>query len=525
MPDDSAFLLDPVPHDEAAKWISSKPVVSREVFDSLLPELKARAFLITGIEDANTAGEIRDIIAQLPQGESWDSVKKQVVEKLGPWFEKDAANARAELLIRTHGFQSYAVAQHAVMERQADVFPFWQYLSLGDEKVRPAHAALNERIVPGNDPFWRDHNPPWQWGCRCRKVPLLPEEVDEIKDEDKKRLPEDRRVLEGPALDKARNGQLDAGPAKQVDIRSDRMRGKPDGYHFDPSGLTIPLAQLKERYDPATWAEFETTAKAQEIQPGLTVWAWLNGNKPKVQKVRKNKGTPATPPPPAQPTKAAAPSQPATKPAGTPLKGKLDSSKITKTEQQRVNNVLAIIDRLHGDGPLKPIPIGNKPGKGTLGYFWGRTGIPAKEIMYKKPGKNPSPFLHPELTIAHEVGHWLDHGGKGKNAFATDVLTGELADWWQSVQNSASFKSLQTLRDSRKMLYYTSPTEAWARSYAQFIAEESGDPTLLQQVKDIRAEPLPERQWEEADFAPIRQEMRNVFIKWGWMAPQQNPTP
>ncbi|MCW0218379.1 MAG: phage minor head protein [Prosthecobacter sp.] len=510
MPDDSAFILEPVPHDEAAKWIADKPIVSREVFDSLLPELKARAFLITGIEDANVAQEIRELIAEVPEGAQWETQKKAIIEKLGPWFDAEGATARAELLLRTHGFQAYQVAQHRVMDRQSDTFPYWQYLSLGDEKVRPAHVELNERIAPANDPFWRDHNPPWQWGCRCRKVPLLPDEVDEIRAADAKRPPEAKRVLEGTALKRAREGQLDAGPSKQVDIRSDRMRGKSDGYHFDPSGLTIPVKQLKERYDEATWSEFEAAAQANTLPDGRTVWQWLNGSKAP----RKTKGAPLAQATVSTPTPAKAP---ATKAAGTPLKGKLKpAAKMPRTEQARVEKVLEIIDNVHGDGPLTDIPVGNKPGK-ALGFFRGIQSGKAIEIQYLRPKKGKA-YIHPELTLAHEIGHWLDHSGQGTGIFATNNLATELATWWKAIQDSQAFKGFDSLSGGQK-IYYKSPREAWARSYAQFIAEESGDATLLGHVADILTEPLPNRQWETADFAPIRDEMRKVFESRGWMQP------
>lgn len=273
------FLLEPVPHDEASRWIEGKPLVSREVFAELLPELRARAFLITGIEDANVVSEVRSLVAALPQGAEWEKQKALITEKLSAWFTPEAANARAEMLLRTHGFQSYQAANHRVMERQADVFPWWQYLSMDDEKVRPAHAALNEKVAPAGDSFWHDHSPPWQWGCRCRKVPLLPEDVDDIRAEDQGQLPELHRVLDGTALTKAREGQLPGKNGAQIDIRSDRMRGKLDGYHFDPGSLTLPVKDLKARYDDVTWGEFEGNAKAQALGDGRTVWAWLNGAK------------------------------------------------------------------------------------------------------------------------------------------------------------------------------------------------------------------------------------------------------
>lgn len=512
------FLIEPVPHDEARKWIAGKPQVSREVFETLLPELRARAFLISGLEDANVVAEIRELIAALPAGESWERQKKAIAEKLGAWFEPESSLARAELLLRTHGFQAYQAAQHRVMEAQADVFPYWQYLSLGDEKVRPAHRALDGIIVAADDPFWHDHSPPWQWGCRCRKVALLPDEVDDIKAEDAKRPPEAQRVLEGPALRKARGGVLDRGPAAQVDIRSDRMRGKLDGYHFDPSTLSLQPEQLKDRYDDTTWSEFEQNAKATQIRPGQSLWDWLETGK--LTRAKPGK-PPAVKPPPAAPVPPPAPPAPSQTgtAAGTPLTGKLEPvPKMPKVEVERVATVLGIIDRIHGDGPLTKIPVGNSPGHNNLGVFtYRRYGGGAVDIQFRRPRKGT--YAHAELTLVHEVGHWLDYAGQGKNQFASIAMSSEMQAWWKAAQASASYKAIQSRPPSKARRYYLSVEEVWARCYAQFIAEESADSTLLQQVADIRGEPWPERQWATEDFAPLREEMRKIFEARGWMNP------
>ncbi len=278
-----AILIEPQPHEDAARQIEDKPVVTRQVFDDLLPELRARAFLVTGIEDANVAADIRTTLAELPRGETWENVKASLIDQLGAWLADDdgiSAAARAQLLMRTHGFQAYQAAQHQIMERQAGVFEYWQYLSLDDEKVRPAHRALHEVIAPANDPFWRDHSPPWQWGCRCRKVPLLPEEVDDIRRQEANAAPFRRKVLEGPRLKLARQGRLDLGPTQGVDIRSDQARGKDNPFTFDPGTLRIPAAQLRDRYDAETWSEFEGAAKRNRLPDGRNVWTWLNNPGP-----------------------------------------------------------------------------------------------------------------------------------------------------------------------------------------------------------------------------------------------------
>lgn len=515
------FLLEPTPHDEAAKWIKDKPVVSREVFDAMVPDLRARAFLVTGIEDANVAAEVRDIVAKLPAGQSWEATKKELVAKLGPWLSSDddakkAANARAELLLRTHGFQAYQVAQHKVMRAQEDVFPFWQYLTLDDEKVRPGHAALNFKVAPAKAPFWHDHSPPWQWGCRCRKVPILPYEVEEMQAEDARLPPEQQRVLSDAGLKLADQGRIYNKAGQQLDIKSDRMKGKMDGFIFDPDALTMPLSALQSRYDLVTWGEFEQGMKAAKLDDGRTVWGWLSGEVGKVVRGGKAKPKPPVPVPAVPPKPAPSPAVgPQTKPDGTSLAGKLDDAKLIKKERVRVAKVLATIDGVHGDGPLIPIPITNKPGRRKLGVFTRHLGGPAVNIGYKARGAH----VHPELTVAHEIGHWLDHSGApGGQIMTSEILGGAFHDVIEAAKKTKSYAALEALpmtMDSRE--YYLRRREVFARAYAQFIAEESGDATMLKQVADIRGDVLPDRHWEAGDFKSVRAEMRKAFVKLGWM--------
>jgi SPP1 gp7 family putative phage head morphogenesis protein len=208
---DPQFLFGPVPHDEAIDFIKSKPVVSREVFAGLLPDLQARAFTIAGLEgQANVMQAVRDRIAELPAGADWDAVKKDVANDITPFLvdphadpderaaQVAAADRKAEVLLRTHGFQAYQAAQFGVMDRQRDVLPFWQYVTMEDDRVRPEHAALDKIVLPADSPFWSNHFPPWDWGCRCQAVPISQWDRDDLAKADAQRPSDDKLVLEGP---------------------------------------------------------------------------------------------------------------------------------------------------------------------------------------------------------------------------------------------------------------------------------------------------------------------------------------
>lgn len=277
------FLFQPTPHEDAAKLIADKPVVVRSVFDEMLPEFKGRAFTITGIEVANVLQSVRDRLADLPQGGDWHTIKNDIANEVSPFLDdttktavenRAAAEARAELLLRVHGFQAYSACNERLIERQKDVFPFCEYVTVGDGHVRASHAALDGKIIPTNSDFWKTHTPPWGWGCRCQKVPRTAADVGAIQKKEAKLPPENQNVVTGPRLVRLEQGHLELGPSSSINIAPPTG---PGAFVSTPGDMRIPLDELKARYDAPIWNQFEAYAKRTEI-PELkkSVWAWLS---------------------------------------------------------------------------------------------------------------------------------------------------------------------------------------------------------------------------------------------------------
>ena len=65
--------------------------------------------------------------------------------------------------------------------------PMLQYITVGDARVRAAHAALDGIIKPVDDEFWNEFYPPNSWNCRCTVKQLADGEVTETK---KDKLPQ-----------------------------------------------------------------------------------------------------------------------------------------------------------------------------------------------------------------------------------------------------------------------------------------------------------------------------------------------
>jgi SPP1 gp7 family putative phage head morphogenesis protein len=539
------FLWTPVPNEEAAAFLGNKRAVSRQVFDGLLPELRARAFVISGIEDHDVLQNVRDAIAEIPRGADWEATKEEVLAKISPWLvtatdpeeraeQLLAANQRANLLLRVHGMQSYGAAAYRDMDAQRDVFSYWKYQSMDDSRVRGNHAALDGIILPHDSPFWRKHFPPWEFGCRCTAVPMLPEEVDEIRAEESKLPKWQRRVVEGGELKRLEEEGTIVRPMKAMDgqtvahtytVKAPSDTNPKKGYLFDPGSLTMNVSDLKGRYAPEVFQRFEDRARKEVVGKdpatgkAITTWEWLTGAKLAPAQLANPSPAPAAAPGAVAPPRSHVPH-------GVSVSTAADiAPKMMRAEKAKAKATFDAIDSIHGDGALGITPIHNKVSPKSDGTYWGGAG----HVAFKR--KNPGAEFH----LAHEIGHWLDHKGiTSPTAFASNAAsdpTSPLHGWWQAVTSSKAYgdiKSRPTLskKQAEYQEYQLRPAELWARCYAQFITVESRQDAMVDWLKKVRTGSTgypPESQWEDQDFEPIRNAMKDTFVKLGWMKTQTTP--
>jgi len=526
--------ITPMPHAEGAKFLRNKPAITRAIFDTLPNELRARALVITGIEALDVVARIRDRIAELPLGADYEDIKADILAEMSPFLitstdpderakQTSAARRRAEMLLRMHGWQTYARTQHALMEAHADAFPYRQYLSSEDGRVRPTHEALNRKILPANHPFWENHTPPWEFGCRCDCVPLTQDEVDEIRAAESSKPPEDKEVLPDAQLREIELNQRIVKPGGQgfLDLRTPRERDG-EGYEWRPGDDVLPIDQILSRFGPAERATWEDYAARQRLDDGRTLLDWLlAGRAPTPANVpaapAPQAPTPAAAPAPAPaprvpapaPPSAAAPAQPANRKA--PVS---DALKLKIRDKSQVKIALDAIDSVHDDGVLPEIPLDGQPGSdpGTLGAYT-RQGPAAVKISVRSKG------MRAALTTVHEVGHFLDHQAFGNVGLMSSEIRG--TDIWDIVEIAIGTPTVQEIPNyygprSDYTSYLLRRREIWARAYAQYIAEESGDATLLSQLNATLLGAHNLTQWPAQEFAPIRQAITDHFKKLNW---------
>jgi SPP1 gp7 family putative phage head morphogenesis protein len=240
---------------------------------------------------------------------------------------------------------------------------------------------------------------------------------------------------------------------------------------------------------------------------------------------------------PKQEQKPAAPEPIKPQPVGPPVSGALTVSKGKAKEE--IDTAMRAIDSVHGDGTLRPIPVTQRKSTTTYGVYKFRGG-PGGRSVPVEINISPVEGNHAAITMAHEVGHYLDNQAlRITQELPSDKITPEIQAWRDAIKESESVKTLQdwyrngheiTIRDStrpemsvtqqmdRKFIKnYLRHDELWARSYEQYIATRSGDPTMVAQISAIRATDYGAIQWGDEDFAPIANAIDGILKAAGWL--------
>ncbi len=79
--------------------------------------------------------------------------------------------------------QSQNARQWLQIEEEAEIFPILEYQTVGDDRVRDDHAALDGITRPYDDPIWDSIMPQNDFGCRCIVLQHTPDKVVTSADE------------------------------------------------------------------------------------------------------------------------------------------------------------------------------------------------------------------------------------------------------------------------------------------------------------------------------------------------------
>ena len=83
-------------------------------------------------------------------------------------------------------------------EAEIDEFPLIQFFTIGDERVRKAHALIDGFTAAKDDPIWQRLKPPLDHGCRCGRS--LVHKDEELKPSSQARYNRVLALMKGPGF-------------------------------------------------------------------------------------------------------------------------------------------------------------------------------------------------------------------------------------------------------------------------------------------------------------------------------------
>ncbi len=122
---------------------------------------------------SKTLAEMNELNRIFHESKSFEEFRKKAQETTSVFNEK---------WLKTEYHTAVSVAESASTYRrlmaQSSTFPFWEYRTVGDDRVRQEHEDLEGIILPIEDPRWKKITPPNGWNCRCYIVPRMAHEVN-----------------------------------------------------------------------------------------------------------------------------------------------------------------------------------------------------------------------------------------------------------------------------------------------------------------------------------------------------------
>ena len=175
-----------LPQTGAVDYIRSLTPVTRSTFDGLSAQYKRDAFTIAGTSDVRLIERVRDELAKVVGDGGTPKDFQAAIDQLTTDAGVEKINAfTLDTAFQTAVQRAYSLGRYEQLTEESTmaVLPYWQYMTAGDDRVRPEHAVIDFFVARATDPVWRKIYPPNGFNCRCIVVALLASEAPKDADE------------------------------------------------------------------------------------------------------------------------------------------------------------------------------------------------------------------------------------------------------------------------------------------------------------------------------------------------------
>lgn len=172
-----------LPFNEAIDFFKQKIKLPTEKWTDIMNGMHSRAFVVAGAAKDELLTDFKNAIDKgISEGTTINDFRKsfdEIVEKHG-WSYKGGRGWRTAVIFNTNMRTAYAAGHYKQMTATAvlKARPYWRYIGGLSVNPRPLHLSWNGLVLPYDDPWWDEHYPPKEWGCKCKVVSHSKDELD-----------------------------------------------------------------------------------------------------------------------------------------------------------------------------------------------------------------------------------------------------------------------------------------------------------------------------------------------------------
>ncbi len=179
--DDATMRVDfTLPSIGAIDYLRNLTPVTRTVFDELTRQYRNDAITVAGVNDQRIIAKVQAELGAVLESGGTSADFRAAVNTITDAAGIDRIAAfELDTVFTTNVQKAYGAGRYEQMTEEStqDALPFWQYWTVGDDRVRMEHAAIDQFIAQAIDPVWQKIYPPCGFNCRCSVVPLLRDEA------------------------------------------------------------------------------------------------------------------------------------------------------------------------------------------------------------------------------------------------------------------------------------------------------------------------------------------------------------
>lgn len=146
---------------------------------NMLKKLRENVFVFSGFKNYQFLRQASDLLIDPVTNNVRSFAKfKQEILALNKEYNVNFLAAEYNHAVAT----SQMASKWQQYQEETATFPYLQYVTAGDSRVRVSHQPLDGVVRLVGDPFWDVYMPPNDWNCRCTVKQLAEGEVTKTQD-------------------------------------------------------------------------------------------------------------------------------------------------------------------------------------------------------------------------------------------------------------------------------------------------------------------------------------------------------